>query len=79
VGSGNRPLAVQQGGEFSLAIPDERKSDAAVPADASLQKFAAVHTSVLILFNLERSLTSRPNFKESCTAALAEWRQLGAT
>jgi len=45
----------------------------------SLQKFAAVHTSVLILFNLERSLTSRPNFKESCTAALAEWRQLYAT
>ena len=67
---------MQHGGEFSLAIPDARKSDAAVPADA---KFAAVHTSVLNLFNLERSLTSRPNVKESCTAALAEWRQLGAT
>jgi putative transposase len=43
----------------------------------SLQKFAAVHASVLNLFNSERSLYSRANFKLNCAAALAEWRQLG--
>ena len=44
----------------------------------SLQKFAAVHSSVLNHFNLERHLYSRANFKLNRTAALAEWRQLGA-
>src|SRR5210317_461212 len=42
----------------------------------SLQKFAAVHASVFNHFNLERSLTSRSNFKLNRSAALAEWRQL---
>jgi putative transposase len=44
----------------------------------SLQKFAAVHASVYNLFNQERSLSSRPNFKLNRAAALAEWRGLGA-
>jgi putative transposase len=44
----------------------------------SLQKFASVHSSVHNLFNLERHLYSRDNFKLHGTAALAEWRQLGA-
>ena len=44
----------------------------------SLQKFAAVHASVSNHFNQERSLCSRANFKLNRTAALAEWRQLGA-
>jgi len=44
----------------------------------SLQKFVAVHASVYNHFNSERSLYSRPNFKLNRTAALAEWRQLGA-
>ncbi len=44
----------------------------------SLQKFAAVHSSVFNHFNQERSLYSRPNFKLNCAVALAEWRQLGA-
>ncbi|WP_027258759.1 MULTISPECIES: IS6 family transposase [Leisingera] len=44
----------------------------------SLQKFAAVHASVYNLFNSERSLYSRENFKLNRSAALAEWRQLGA-
>jgi len=43
----------------------------------SLQKFAAVHSSVHNHFNLERHLCSRANFKLNRTAALAEWRQLG--
>jgi putative transposase len=43
----------------------------------SLQKFASVHSSVHNLFNLERHLYSRDNFKLHRTAALAEWRQLG--
>ena len=44
----------------------------------SLQKFAAVHAFVSNHFNQERSLYSRANFKLNRTAALAEWRQLGA-
>ncbi|AZQ68339.1 IS6 family transposase [Silicimonas algicola] len=42
----------------------------------SLQKFAAVHASVLNHFNQERSLSSRNLFKLNRTAALAEWRGL---
>jgi len=42
----------------------------------SLQKFAAVHSSVYNHFNLERHLYSRANFKLNRNAALAEWRQL---
>ncbi len=44
----------------------------------SLQKFAAVHSSIHNLFNAERTLSSRDNFKASRTAALTEWRQLCA-
>jgi putative transposase len=44
----------------------------------SLQKFAAVHGSVHNHFNAERSLTSRPSYKQAPTAALAEWRALCA-
>jgi len=42
----------------------------------SLQMFAAVHSSVYNLFNRERHLSSRRNFKLNRTAALEEWRQL---
>ena len=45
----------------------------------SLQKFAAVHSSVCNLFNLERHLYTRNNFKLNRAAALAEWRGLGAS
>jgi putative transposase len=44
----------------------------------SLQKFAAVHSSIHNHFNQERHLYSRGNFKLNRAAALAEWRQLGA-
>ncbi|MDG4650647.1 IS6 family transposase, partial [Roseibacterium sp. SDUM158017] len=44
----------------------------------SLQKFASVHASVTNHFNLDRSLSSRPNFKANRAAALAEWRGLCA-
>ena len=44
----------------------------------SLQKFVAVHASVSNHFNHERSLSSRDIFKLNRTAALAEWRVLGA-
>ena len=44
----------------------------------SLQKFAAVHSSVFNHFNQERSLTRRDHFKANRTAALAEWRGLCA-
>ena len=43
----------------------------------SLQKFAAVHSSVFNHFNQDRSLSRRGTFKLNRTAALAEWRQLG--
>ena len=42
----------------------------------SLQKFAAVHSSVFNHFNHERSLSSRDLFKLNRTAALDEWRGL---
>ena len=44
----------------------------------SLQKFAAVHSSIHNLFNAERALTSRDNFKANRTAARTEWRQICA-
>ncbi len=44
----------------------------------SLQIFAAVHSSVYNLFNRERHLNSRRNFKLNRTAALEEWRLLCA-
>jgi putative transposase len=44
----------------------------------SLQKFAAVHSSIHNLFNAERALNSRENFKVNRSAALTEWRQLCA-
>jgi hypothetical protein len=44
----------------------------------SLQKFAAVHSSVHSHFNLERHHYSRENFRFNRDAALAEWRALGA-
>ena len=42
----------------------------------SLQKFAAVHSSVYNLFNQERSLSSQDIFKSNRAVALAEWRGL---
>ena len=42
----------------------------------SLQKFTVVHSSIHNLFNAERSLYSRANFKLNRAAALAEWRDL---
>ena len=45
----------------------------------SLQKFAAVHSSVHNHFNQERHLYSRKNFKLNRVAALTEWRQLGVS
>ena len=43
-----------------------------------LQKFVSVRASVHDLFNQERHLYSRDNFKLNRTAALAEWRDLCA-
>ena len=45
----------------------------------SLQKFAAVHSSVFNHFNQDRSLSKRDHFKANRTAALAEWRGLLAS
>jgi len=44
----------------------------------SLQKFAAVHSSIHNLFNLERHFYRREDFKENRVRVLAEWRQLAA-
>lgn len=43
----------------------------------SLQKFAAVHGSVYNLFNQERHLYSRENFKLNRSVSLDEGRLLG--
>jgi putative transposase len=48
----------------------------ASPTFARFSKFASVHASVYNLFNQERSLSSRQNFKRNRAAALAEWRGL---
>jgi putative transposase len=44
----------------------------------SLQTFATVHSSVFNHFNHDRNLNRRDTFKETRTAALKEWRCLGA-
>jgi putative transposase len=44
----------------------------------TLQKFAAVHSSVHSHFNQERHPYSRKNFKLNRAAALAEWREFSA-
>ena len=44
----------------------------------SLQRFAAVHSSVCNQFNSDRSLSSRQTYRLNRTAALAEWRALCA-
>ena len=44
----------------------------------TLQKFASVHASVHNLFNTERALYRRQNFKLNRAVALAEWRDLFA-
>jgi putative transposase len=44
----------------------------------TLQKFAAVHTSIHNHFNQDRHLNSREIFKQNRAVALAEWRQLAA-
>jgi putative transposase len=44
----------------------------------SLQKFAAVHASVINHFNQDRSLSKRDHFKQNRSAALVEWRSLCA-
>jgi putative transposase len=61
-------------------LPFRRRERAMLPFRQmrSLQKFIAVHASILNHFNTERHLYSRPNFKLNQTAALAEWRGLCA-
>ncbi len=44
----------------------------------TLQKFAAAHASIHNHFNLDRHLNRRDIFKQSRSAAMAEWRQLAA-
>jgi len=44
----------------------------------NLQKFAAVHAAFPNHFNHKSSLSSRNVFRLARTAALAEWRVLGA-
>lgn len=44
----------------------------------SLQKFVAVPSSFQNHFNQERHIYSRLDFKANRTAALAQWRGLGA-
>ena len=44
----------------------------------SLQKFAAIHSSVHNHFNLDRHLNTRTRFKIERDAALLQWRELAA-
>ena len=42
----------------------------------TLQKFGSIHGSIHNHFNLDCHLNNRETFKQNCSAALAEWRQL---
>ena len=44
----------------------------------TLQKFPSVHAAIHNHFNLGRHLNCRDVFKQNCSAASAEWRQLAA-
>ena len=44
----------------------------------TLQKFVSVHAALYNLFNLDRHLTSRSDYKLNRSAALAEWQQVMA-
>ena len=44
----------------------------------TLQKFVSVHANVHNHFNAQRHLVDRQTFKESRSAALAEWQNLAA-
>jgi putative transposase len=44
----------------------------------TLQKFTSTHASIHNLFNLDRHLTARDDFKKNRSSALAEWRQMAA-
>ena len=44
----------------------------------SLQKFASVHANVHNHFNSQRHLVDRHTYKESRSAALAEWQVLAS-
>jgi hypothetical protein len=66
------------GRESPLALPTMGTGNASVPALAKVAKFCSVHASAHNLFNQERQLSLRFNFKINRTAALAEWCQPGA-
>jgi hypothetical protein len=71
----------QPPGPGTTAVSGDKKLNHALgyhPADASLQKLAALHGSIHNHFNQERHLSSRPAFKDRRAAALTEWRQLCA-
>jgi putative transposase len=44
----------------------------------TLQKFSSAHASIFNHFNFDRHLIAREIFKQNCSAALAEWRQVAA-
>ncbi len=69
-------LAEQQGGKLKFSFRRRERAMLRFRRMRSLQKFAAVHSSVHNHFNQERHLYSRENFKLKRIAVLAEWRQL---
>ena len=69
-------MGEQSRGELASTLSTERASNAPLPAEANVTKLASVHASVFNLFNQERSLSSRQNFKANRSSALAEWRQI---
>lgn len=61
-----------------LPFPRQERAMFRLRRIRSLQKFAALNSSVHNDFNQERHLTGRTTFKERRAAALAEWRQFCA-
>ena len=71
-------MVEQSGRKLTPAIQAMRRGDVEIPGREDPAKVSSVHASIHNHFNLERHLNSREIFKQSRSAALAEWRQLAA-
>ena len=69
-------MAQQRGRKLTSTLAAARKTMTRFRSMRSLQKFAAVQSSIHNHFNLERHFYRRQEFKENRSAALAEWRRL---
>jgi len=72
------PVGEQPGGEQPPAIPATRAAMLRFRQMKTLLKFASVHAHDHLHFNFERHLINRQTYRESHSAALAEWQGLAS-